>query len=232
MRTWGRWRADGAAAREYRAALEQIDQGLAALEASGQGPGTVVYEQAWHDRMGFAANPAGRAGVCSRSRRASSTCTVPSRRHTRLRAPRRTRQRWPSGSRPRPRSWPRWTAKACPRRRRDSEHPGRAPGRNSPGNPGDRRPASPPGRLRPSLSSQGRSSRRRGLWSTSCICPEPRHTSASPARPDPNRRRDSDPGADPSAPGAGPGEQGPGPREVCRAEPWRGPELAPTAAAS
>ena len=62
MRTWGRWRADRAAAREYRAVLEQMDQGLAALEASGQGPGTVAYEQAWHDRMGFAANPAGPGG--------------------------------------------------------------------------------------------------------------------------------------------------------------------------
>ena len=62
MRTWGQWRADRAAAREYHAALEQMDQGLAALQASGQGPGTVAYEQAWHDRMGFAANPAGPDG--------------------------------------------------------------------------------------------------------------------------------------------------------------------------
>jgi hypothetical protein len=62
MRTWGGWRADRAAAREYRATLEQLDQGLAALEASGHGPGTVAYEQAWHDRMGFAANPAGPGG--------------------------------------------------------------------------------------------------------------------------------------------------------------------------
>jgi hypothetical protein len=62
MRTWGQWRADRGAAREYRATLEQMDQGLAALEAAGQGPGTVAYEQAWRDRMGFAANPAGPVG--------------------------------------------------------------------------------------------------------------------------------------------------------------------------
>ena len=140
MRTWGRWRADRAAAREYRAALEQMDQGLAALEASGQGPGTVAYEQAWHDRMGFAANPAGPGGCVfpqppnivdvHRAQQASyQAAGTPAHEAA-----------WPSGSRPRPRSWPRWTARACPRRRRDSEHPGRAPGRNSPGNPGDRDP--------------------------------------------------------------------------------------------
>ena len=130
MRTWGRWRADRAAAREYRAALEQMDQGLAALEASGQGPGTVAYEQAWHDRMGFAANPAGPGGcvfpqppnIVDVHRRPAGV--IPGCGH-----PGDTRQPWPSGSRPRPRSWPRWTARACPRRRRDSEHPGRTAGR-------------------------------------------------------------------------------------------------------
>jgi hypothetical protein len=37
--------------RSYRAQLREMDARLSGLE-----PGTAEYDQAWHDRMGFAAN--------------------------------------------------------------------------------------------------------------------------------------------------------------------------------